>query len=755
VLAHNASVSATTERVIVQSRELAAEADTLVGKQRDLALLLSVEAERSADTDQARSSLLETLLYDPRLRSSTVVQGSPAGVGQVAFSPDGTLLAASQLDGTLRLWDVVRRRTLARIITVRHGWLQTVAFSPNGRLLALGGCAVQQGAYPVCGTGYLGLWDVPHRNFVALPWHGDATAVTSVAFSPAGTLLAAANGDGTILLWDVRQRRPLVGPPSGLPGGLFTATSVAFSPDGKTLAFGGCTSSPLEGACDNGGFQLWSIARRQFLGPLWQRQAGEWVSSIALSPNGALLAAGQGDGSIDVWDMAHMRLLGPPLRGTVAAVQSLAFSHDGKSLASGGLDHTIRLWDVARLQPLGPPLTGHTGPISGLSFSRTGATLASGSGDGTIRLWDFSGAPPLGYRLTDPTVAAMTADTGDKFTDIIYSPGGPLFVSVSFSGGAIQSWSSAGRHRLGQLPSNGLIGEGTTRAMALSPDGTMLAFGSAGGAIQLWDAVHGRPLGSPFQKSTRMITALAFCADNRVLAAGDFNGVIQLWDVVHRRPLGQPLRSNAGFVRQIVFNATGTQLAASYADLGNAGAGDTVIWRWDVQHGQAIGGGQYTGTGTLFAFSPDGTGLIYGAMDNDLYLWTGAQTRSRAFSGHTAQVLGVAVSPDGRTLASGSRDGTIRLWDLRSAQSVVLAGPSDPVTGLLFSPDGGRLISHSCGLLAPNAVCVAGGTVWVWDLSVASWIERACHIANRNLTLGEWQQYLPSLPYQKTCPGLP
>jgi WD40 repeat protein len=114
---------------------------------------------------------------------------------------------------------------------------------------------------------------------------------------------------------------------------------------------------------------------------------------------------------------------------------------------------------------------------------------------------------------------------------------------------------------------------------------------------------------------------------------------------------------------------------------------------------------------------------------------------------HVNSIFSVAFSPDGQTLASGSLDNTIILWDVATGQPVgePLTGHTDSVYSVTFSPDGQTLASGS-----------GDNTIFLWDIGLDSWKDRACRIANRNLTQAEWDQYVGSeIPYTRTCPNLP
>jgi len=164
------------------------------------------------------------------------------------------------------------------------------------------------------------------------------TGVNSVAFSPDGKTLAAGSNDGSVRLWEVATHRP-AGTPllANGPGG--SITSVAFSADGRTLAAG----SNDGGA---GTVWLWDLATHQPIAtPLIDTQ-GDAFSSVAFSPHGQNLAIGSYDGSIWLQDVTT-RQPERPITTTSFPVYSLAFSPNGKTLASGIIDGTVRLWNVA------------------------------------------------------------------------------------------------------------------------------------------------------------------------------------------------------------------------------------------------------------------------------------------------------------------------------------------------------------------------------------------------------------------------
>jgi WD40 repeat protein len=280
--------------------------------------------------------------------------------GSVAFSPDGKVLAAGASDGEVHLRRV-ETGDEQTVLRSHENAVAAVAFSPDGRTLATG-------SYDHAAK----IWDTA-KGEVRRTLHGHRGAVTSVAFHPGGETVATASIDGTVKLWNVASGELT----ATLTGHKSWVNSLVFFPDGKQLASGS----------SDGTIIVWSVEARKAIQTV--RATNAEVRSIAVSPDARSLAAGIRYGAVKVWDTATWteRL---SFVGHESDVWTIAFSPAGELLATGNGDWNrggeVKLWSAADGSPSGR--FQHTGEVLSLAFSPDGKLLAAGAGDKTVRVWE-------------------------------------------------------------------------------------------------------------------------------------------------------------------------------------------------------------------------------------------------------------------------------------------------------------------------------------------------------------------------------
>ncbi|MFM6396889.1 MAG: protein kinase domain-containing protein, partial [Planktothrix sp.] len=233
---------------------------------------------------------------------------------------------------------------------------------------------------------------------------GHSNYVNSVAFSPDGRTLASGSDDNTIKLWDVQNRRQI----ATLTGHSHYVIFIAFSPDGRTLASGSRDMT----------IKLWDVQSQREIATLTGHSKIVW--SVAFSPDGRMLASGSQDKTIKLWDVQSQREI-TTLTGHPDIVNSVAFSPDSRTLASGSGDKTIKMWDVQNRRQIAT-LTGHLDYVVSVVFSPDGQMLASGSGDKTIKLWDVQ---------SQRQIATLTGHSNTVWS-VAFSPDGRMLASGSF-----------------------------------------------------------------------------------------------------------------------------------------------------------------------------------------------------------------------------------------------------------------------------------------------------------------------------------
>ena len=564
----------------------------------------------------------------------------PQPFGGAAFSPDERTIASpgSIRTDLISLWDIESGQETGRL----EGGGRALAFSPDGSLLAGVASEFDEDGNWIANNGFdIALWSLATRRKIAVLGRG--SHVRSLAFSPDGTTVATGGGDEFIRLWDVASRREI----ATLTGHADAVQVVAFSPDGRTLASGG----------SDGGAKLWDVG------------AGQETATLA---------------------------------GHTDRVSAVVFSTDGETLATGSDDHTVRLWDIASARETAV-LTGHESRILMVAFSADGSSVVGGSyldGNGdiesagnAIRVWD------LASRRQVDSFGGLV----DPVQRLAFGPDGNLIATRAADGSHIALWDVTSGRRVGTLTGAGTLID----TPVFSPDGTILATWSLGG-VTLWDVASWQP--AALLAGSR--GGIAFSPDGTILATGGRDEFIALWDIASLQRVAT-LVGHADGTSTLAFSPDGSILAGGGLD--RARIPRFGVWLWDVvvtvDAARAIGPdvplfvdfARWYGSDDEILdieFSPDGQLLACGDRAEVTRLWDVAARRQVASLDAPDRSRAIAFSPDGRILASTGNGGNGTLWDVESREAIGTIKGSDwgfP-SALAFSPDGTLLATGDRGV---------------------------------------------------------
>jgi WD40 repeat protein len=469
-----------------------------------------------------------------------------------------------------------------RTILAPPGRMLAAAFSPDGRLLAMGGA-----------DGMARMWDVATGSPVGAPLQ-HPKAVRLVRFSPDSKVLVTTCRDMKARRWGVPGGQPIGGPMTVAPDGFIewmhekkvvADIEVVVGPDGADLVT----------IC---GYPLSRFVVRR-----WAATAGDPIKEIilemsydvAVSPDGRTalprtLAAD--DGPHRLWDLVAGRTIGRPIES--GSIRVATFSPDGKIVATGGHDLTARLWDAATGRPIGEPLKhemGRKGMVEALVFSPDGKTLLTTSkieaeGGGTIlfgrarkvRLWDVATGKPL------------SSIPDDQYeTRPVFGPDGRTFLTQSGESEA-RLWETATGKPIGDP----LRHDAAVNGVTFSRDGEVVAtYGPS--VARLWDAATGRPRARPLRHpGTAKVTDVTFSPDDRLLLTHCDDDKARLWEVATGWSIGNPIPYQDGGAA--IFSPDGRTLAIW-------GTASTVTFH-DTAAGNPIG--PALECGLFSAFRPDG-----------------------------------------------------------------------------------------------------------------------------------------------------
>jgi WD40 repeat protein len=317
-------------------------------------------------------------------------------------------------------------------------------------------------------------------------------------------------------------------PKNILRGHEYIIRSLAFSPDGSTLASGG---GPYMGA---GELICWSVATGE---PEWRNASVEKDSSqnreSATNTLGKLIP-------------------------NLVQIRSLAFSHDGQTLATGGYDGTVHLWD-SRLGHLKGNLKGHGDLVCAVAFSPDDRTIVSGSGEDSVRLWDVEAGKEV-------VVLTHLTDWAGALT---YSKAGPVLATRAASEPDVKVWSWDDQgNGPSRIPAVAVISgpKSAIACMAFSPDANLLAAGSMDGGLMVWERTR-REIRNRFQMGHLPIATVAFSPDGKTLGAGSLDGLVSLWDLSSNQQV-IPVMEHRDIITALAFSPDGKLIATAGRDKG-------------------------------------------------------------------------------------------------------------------------------------------------------------------------------------------
>ncbi len=647
----------------------------------------------------------------------------------IAGSPDGRTLAVASLSGGVVVFDT---RTFEQIGKPLPFGAETLAFSPDGTILALGGFAGFDG------IGHLRLVDARTRKQltdVRLP----SGAPNRVAFTKDGSRLVVVESEPEGRSWvTIRDASTLeqIGSrirPDGFNGRwlsqLWTDPSVALTPDGLSLV----TTSEV------GELTWWDLESHRSTRTL---EIPQGYRALALSPDGRTAVIGLDDGIrlIDLRTGADRES-----RGTLASSPIwLQFAPDGKTFASTSRDGTVTHWDAFTLTPR-ETLRGHSDSVWQPVFSPDGRTLYTTSSDGSAIVWDISRERRFERPFT------FTNDRGPYgWPDTHpgkFSPDGKL-IAVALNDGGIRLLDA---RTLDPVAAPPLGSGGEVIDLTFSADGKALAAVTGAGVLTVWD-VDSRS--RRWERSGLGVGgSVSISVDGTMIATAASNGVT-LWDAATGASLGRILEGSGGDPGAVAFSPTGPVLAFVHGGWAYGGpvegGGDAEIWdvarraRIATLKVDTVAGHEGYVLGWTVAFSPDGRTLATGGADLLVHLW---DVRTGKLLRELEQNVGNAVwalefGPDGSVLAMSGGDPYASLWDVATGAPLGprLGGVGSREATIDLSSDGRRLLmTHGDGKGA------------VWDVDPESWARRACTLANRTLTRKEWREFLPGRPYEPAC----
>jgi WD40 repeat protein len=508
-----------------------------------------------------------------------IFEGHLESVNSVALSPDGTQVVSGSSDGTVRLWDAKSSELLhiyegKTLFDDQKNYVGTVTFTPDSKnvLAEISGYSILSQT----GLKHIYIWNLAtHELSLETPI---SALVNSVVLSPDGKMILIGDNDSNLLFWDISLKRTVKSYEHP-----FDVYNVSISSDGKfALSESG------------GSIYLWSTETDNIINVF--RENTDRVNALTISPHAKWFASTAGN-NIRLWHVEPQELT-QIFRDHAEQVWTVAFSPDGTNFVSGGgtirgNDTALRVWDTVTGRVI-KRFEGHTDMIYSAAYSPDGTQIVSGSRDGSVRLWDLSQSEPV------------FVISGQAATFVAFNQTGNIFLSSN--GDEIKLWDTSTGAQLYAFTGLDRI----TRSSVESTDGTQSLSISNIVNLVLRDTSTGEVIREYAHPDT--ITDFAFSIDGTHILSENSDGIVRIWDVSSHDLLenfpSYNMQSWASARRAL---STELSLAASYEN--------DVIRIWNVRNDEVqriIA--RYGDEISSMAFSPDGTTILGGSLDGNIYL---------------------------------------------------------------------------------------------------------------------------------------
>ncbi|KAK3841824.1 MAG: WD40-repeat-containing domain protein [Linnemannia gamsii] len=550
----------------------------------------------------------------------------------------------------------------------------TSAYSRDGRHFAV---AFGQGSIRVCNTTK---WD--QVTFL----EGFTSSITSVAFSPVGEQLAFGGMDGRLRTWVFNETLMT---PVLCDDHTDCISDLVYSPDGQLIAT----------ACQDGIARILDASSGQCVKNLSGHLGG--VSSVAFSPDAKLLVSGSSDKTIRLWDVGTGQLI-RTLEGHENAISKVLFSSNEIHIASSSFDKTVRIWSATK-GDCETTLRGHSESVISIAYSPCGNRLVSSSEDGTIRMWNprSGSAGPIFQGHTDHVVSVAYSPDGKQFATCGRDMELRLWDCRAATKGVIMfgrtNATSSGVYPYSTVKRYGNDGYKTIRPTLLrrwvdvvfdsfpdrvtnvtvSPDGTLVASASR-------NVVNVRSKATQRQMKghAKNVNCIVFSPDPQLIASGSSDKTTRIWNA-HSGALVIVLEGHKGAVTSIAFSSAGHQIVT--------GSKDGTVRLWNLATGEALNiFGSKVGAEILsVAFSSNGKWIASGGEDGAVRIWDAIDYKETPRVYYHGGVINCTVfSPDNIHIASGGDDGTISIWNMDAKDTERVIRNCGAVRCLAYSPTG-------------------------------------------------------------------